>query len=140
MGQLNGIRWEESRTIENWALEETNELEEEILLLSSQLVPSRLSSASLDISAAETSLHVGGEPVIWSLETGSRSLSLLLATEEALLLWLLHAGARGGGASTPVAVGRDVTDKVAVLSHILVVVGDGVATNVLLGIAVTDVV
>lgn len=127
-----------SHTIEDRSLEETNELEEEILLFSRQLVPSRLSPASLNISRAQTELHIGSEPVVGSLESLTLAPGLGLAREETLLLGLhTFVGARSSRTPTAITVGGDVSDEISILAHVGVVFGHGIATGILLAVVAT---
>lgn len=52
-------------TVEDRALEETQELEEQVLLLGHDLVETELLATRLDIGVSDTLLDVGLEPVVW---------------------------------------------------------------------------
>ena len=56
-------------TIENGTTEVTNELEEDVGLLSNQLVPAGLLATRLNVGRAQTTAKVGLEPLIGGNET-----------------------------------------------------------------------
>lgn len=99
-------------TVKNRTTEITNELDEEVGLLSGQLVPTSSLATGIDVAGAQTGAHVGLEPLIGADEAILSTIGLLLEEREALLLLLL-AGAEStsaGSRTTALALGsRDVT-------------------------------
>jgi hypothetical protein len=129
-------------TIENRTGEVREELEEDVLLLGGQLVPSGLLATGLDIVCLEALLHVGGKPLVGGLEAIARG--ALGATRPPILLGNVVVAANGRGA-TAVAVLRDVADEIAVLALVVIVVSNGllrerVVTNLLFSAAILELV
>ena len=61
IGSANAIKGK--RTVEDRTSEETEELQEQVFLLSGDLVPAESLAASLNISVGDTLLDVGLEPL-----------------------------------------------------------------------------
>lgn len=87
IGTFGGSEGENELTIENRTSEETQELKEQVLLLSYDFVPSSLLSAGFNLVAVETTLHIGVQPVSGRLEANA-GLVTTAALEPALLLLL----------------------------------------------------
>lgn len=76
-------------TVEDRTSEETQELEEEILLLGGDLVPAETLAAGLDIVVGDTLLDIGVEPVIGNVEVGVRVAALARTALLPELRWVL---------------------------------------------------
>lgn len=127
-------------TIENGSGEETQELEEQVLLLRGQFVPSSLPSSSFDLSCRQTLLPVGLHPLVGGLEAAVGAWrQLLLAELIPLLLGHIVVDGASDGSSTSISVVGDVLHKVTVLAQVAAVVGLSVALELFFGIAVLNV-
>jgi hypothetical protein len=116
-------------TIENRTSEETQELEEQILLLGSQFVPSSPSATRLNIGVGQTAVHISQEPLIRRLEVGAVAGASGARPPVLLRLQLQFLFRDRDTRPTSITVGRDVTDEVGVFTKILVVVGEGLLTR-----------
>lgn len=76
-------------TVENGTSEETQELEEEVLLLGGDLVPAEALAAGLDIVVGDTLLDIGVEPVVRNVEVGVGVAALSRTTLLPELWWML---------------------------------------------------
>jgi hypothetical protein len=77
-------------TVEDGATEETDELEEHVLLLGDELVPAGELSAALDLGLVQAMVEVGVEPVIGSdkgRQVGARALATKLPPRPLLALF-----------------------------------------------------
>lgn len=108
-------------TIENGTAEETDELEEHVLLLGGEFVPASVLSAAFDFRGVKTLPHIGLEPVGGSDEAAGTS-ALLGGLLPELPCWHLLGCGRLGlfHLSVGVPVGVDVLDQTVVESAVLV--------------------
>lgn len=114
-------RDERRLTIEDRTSEETEELDEQVLLLGGDLVPAEALAAGLDIAVGDTLLDVGLEPLLGDntgVATGGLG-GVARAPELPPGLALAGVGGVGGlalgGASLGISVGRDVLLQSSVL-------------------------
>lgn len=105
-------------TIQNGTTEVTDELNEDVGLLSSQLVPATLLTARLNVRGAQTGTHVGLEPLIGALPALLNGVALLAPELPPRLLTLSSAESTSGRgrATTTITGSRDV----AVQSRVLI--------------------
>lgn len=108
-------------TIEDGTSEETEELDEQVLLLGGDFVPTEALAALLDIVVGDTLLDVGLEPLVGHGAIGGRA-TLGLA-EPGLLGLLISTLILLGLGSLGISVGGDVLLQSSVLVEILNVAG-----------------
>jgi len=129
--RCRGSHCEGRLTVKDGATEETNELQEQVLLDVGELVEAGLASALLDLVAAEASADVGLEPVGGDVD-GAQGAALLppegIPRPLALIVVLLLLD--GGDAALGVAVGGDVAHEIAVLVELVLLLVDGHADSV----------
>ena len=114
-------------TIENWALEVAEELQEHVFFLGSQLVEASFPPSSFHLSAVKPFVDVGFEPFFGHLEELSSTLTL---GEPPLVEWELLLFCRVGSVffrnltgsfgKSSIAIGGDVSDQIGVFAFILV--------------------
>jgi hypothetical protein len=110
-------------TIQNRTTEITNELNEDVCLLSDQLVPAALLTARLDVAGAQTGAQLGVEPLIGALPALLNTVTLLgpELPEGRLLVVSAEGASTGGGTTAAIAGSRDVAVESRVLIEVAVV-------------------
>jgi len=119
-------------TVQNGTTEVTNELDEEVGLLSDQLVPATLLATGLDVGRAQTGAHVSLKPLFGALPAFFDAVAGLAPELPPGLLALLGAGSGGarGRATTAIASSRDVAVQGGVFVEVGLVAVTGLAVTV----------